>query len=253
MHNLAFTTECPPTYVDKFWEISGRFSSFGAITSLLLELCQTIFHTGRIVILDSGFCVLQALIKLRSLGVYASAVIKKRRCWPRYVKGDVIDSHINDTKEIGEVATIKGNMDGIKYNLFCMRDADYVLKLMCTYGTLDEDMNKETQRQLNDGTTKKFRHTETFKNHYLYRHAVDDYNNIRHSTPSIEGCWKTHRWAVRVFSFLLALSETNSFLAMRQFVWHSSTTSRKTPMTLLQFRKKLAMQLIENECWKEEV
>ena len=55
----------------------GVFSSFGSTTSLLLELCQTIFYSGRIVILDSGFCVLKALIKLRSLGVYASAVIKK--------------------------------------------------------------------------------------------------------------------------------------------------------------------------------
>lgn len=57
--------------------VSEKFSDFGVTIALLLELCQTIFHTGRIVILDSGFCVLQALIKLTTLGVYASAVIKK--------------------------------------------------------------------------------------------------------------------------------------------------------------------------------
>lgn len=60
------------------------------------------------------------------------------------MKGDVIDSHVNATKEVGEVATIKGNMDDVKYNLLCVKDTDYVLKLMTTYGTLDEDMTMET-------------------------------------------------------------------------------------------------------------
>ena len=56
----------------------GDFSAFGKTTELLLELCRSIFHTGRVVFLDSGFCVLKALIKLREYGVFASAVIKKR-------------------------------------------------------------------------------------------------------------------------------------------------------------------------------
>ena len=57
--------------------LKGKFSNFGKTTELLLEFCQSIFYSGRIVILDSGFCVLKALIKLRQYGVFASAVIKK--------------------------------------------------------------------------------------------------------------------------------------------------------------------------------
>ena len=141
-------------------------------------------------------------------------------------------------------------MDGFKYNLFCMKDTDYVLKLMTTYGTLDEDQEKQSERYLGNGNFKKFRYTECFKNHYLYRHAVDDHNNLRHKIQSIEGCWQTTRWVIRVFSFLIALSETNAFLAIRYFVWHKPF--RRAPITLLEFRKRLAVQLIENEYWEEE-
>jgi hypothetical protein len=44
-----------------------------------------------VVILDSGFCVLQCLVELKKIGVFASAVIKKRRYWPKYVPGEQID------------------------------------------------------------------------------------------------------------------------------------------------------------------
>ena len=58
----------------------------GNTIGLLLRLCSSIYNSGRVVILDSGFCVLQGLVELRRLGVYASAVIKKRRYWPRHME-----------------------------------------------------------------------------------------------------------------------------------------------------------------------
>ena len=50
--------------------------------SLLLRLCKPIFGHGMIVTLDSGCCVLQALLKLKEHGVYAITTIKMRRYWP---------------------------------------------------------------------------------------------------------------------------------------------------------------------------
>ena len=46
------------------------------------------FAMGRNVVLDSGFCVLWVLIELKKVGLFASAVIKKRRFWPAMVPGD---------------------------------------------------------------------------------------------------------------------------------------------------------------------
>ena len=66
--------------------------------NLLLCLCKSLYGTGKIVILDSGFCVLEALIALRKVGVFAGALIKKRQYWPKYVPGDVIDRHFKDKR-----------------------------------------------------------------------------------------------------------------------------------------------------------
>ena len=41
-------------------------------------MTQPIWNSGRVVILDSGFCVLQGLIELAKMGLYASALIKKK-------------------------------------------------------------------------------------------------------------------------------------------------------------------------------
>ena len=62
---------------------ANKFEEKGRTAGLLLRLCESIMHSGRVVIMDSGFCVLQALIELLHVGVYSSAVIKKRRYWPK--------------------------------------------------------------------------------------------------------------------------------------------------------------------------
>ena len=65
--------ECPK-------EKSEEFSQFkGATTGLLLHVCKTIFHMAKIIILDSVFCVLKSLIDLKKRGVFAHALIKKRK------------------------------------------------------------------------------------------------------------------------------------------------------------------------------
>ncbi len=45
------------------------------IGPLVMRLNESIHHSGRVVIMDSGFCVLTGVVKLASVGVFASAVI----------------------------------------------------------------------------------------------------------------------------------------------------------------------------------
>jgi hypothetical protein len=104
-------------------------------TGLLLRLCKPLAGRGAVVILDSGFCVLQGLIELKKIGVFASAVIKKRKYWPKYVPGDEVAIHMFD-KEVGECDSLKGTLDGVAYDIFCLKHVDYVMKLMSTYGSL---------------------------------------------------------------------------------------------------------------------
>ena len=71
---------------------------------------------------------------------------------------------------------------------------------------------------------------------------MDDHNNLRHQVPAIEEVWGTHRWANRVFAFLLAVTEVNCYLAFRYFVWKG-----EDKMTLQEFRGKLGWALIDND------
>lgn len=81
-----------------------------------------------------------------------------------------------------------------------------------------------------------FKYTEPFLNHY--RHQVDDHNNLRHSPIFLEESLSTKDWNVRVFTFILALVEVNTRLAMAFFT--QSTTAPQ-----LEFHRQLAKELID--------
>lgn len=121
---------------------------------------------------------------------------------------------------------------------------------MSTYGGLHEPPCpcKSANWRLPDGTNKEFRYTECFANHFDFRHMIDDGNNNRHATPSFEQTWLTHRWAIHVFSFFLAITEVNIFFAFRYFVWKG-----EEKMSLLQFCRNFALALIDNDYLKEEM
>jgi hypothetical protein len=112
-------------------------NNLGATCALFLHLTKTIWSTGKVVILDSGFCVLKAIIELKKKGVYASALIKKQRYWPRDIPGDDIRCHF-DGKEVGHTDRLPGISDGTPFDIFAMKEPDYVMMLMSTYGSLIE-------------------------------------------------------------------------------------------------------------------
>ena len=223
---------------------------FGKTCGLLLRLCKTLFNTGKIVVLDSGFCVLKGLVELKKRGVFAHAVIKKRKYWPKYIEGDAIDKEMA-TKDVGSVGVLSGKLDNVDFTIFSMKEPAFNMKMMSTYGDVDVPPNQEkTGRFYKDESGKivhrEFEYTTVFSNHFKYRHTVDDHNNLRHSTPSLEETWITHRWPNRVFSFILAVCEVNAFLAYKYFILKEQDSGTKA-LSLHQFRRKLAMSLIYND------
>ena len=210
-------------------------------THLLLELCRSLYGSGKMVVLDSGFCVLQAIIEFKKVGVFACAVIKKRRYWPKFIPGDSINTRM-EGKPIGSVDCLRGILNNEPYNVFCMKEPDYVVKFMSTHGSLTYyPGEKENVRVVGDKIYK-FKYAKPFSDHYKYRHMVDDHNNLRHSSPSLEDIWTTHRWTNRVFAFLLAITEVNLYLWLCYTIWNNQ--SNPTP-TLHQFRKNLPFLLLK--------
>ena len=151
----------------------------GKTVGLLLRVLEPIFTRGNVVILDSGFCVLKGIVELKKHGVYSSTLIKKRKYWPKYIKGDAIRDHFTD-KNVGDCDSWKGSMEEVPFHVYAMKEPDYIMSLMSTYGT-NQCSGKETTREWVDGSGNsqkhKFNYPEVVGNHFLYRHSIDDHNN----------------------------------------------------------------------------
>jgi hypothetical protein len=203
-----------------------------------LRLTKTIWGAGRLVILDSGFCVLQALVELKKRGVFASAVIKKRRYWPKHIKGDEIKKHFED-KEIGEADALPGILDNVPFHVYAMKEANFVGLFMSTYGTLERSERKVKKFSMMNNERCEYSYPEVFENHYKYRDKIDSHNAKRHAPISLEETWGTKWWPHRVFAFLLAVTEVNIFLASNYFY-------SKNYESMIDFRKVFAEKLIHN-------
>ena len=119
-----------------------------------------------------------------------------------------------------------------------MKELGYIMRIMATSGGLTaDDTCKMAHRGLGcEWIT--FQYTKPFDWHVCYRHAVDDHNNLRHALPSLEDTWVTQRWEIQVFAFLLAVTEVNTYLAMRHFVWPKEVFIDQP--TLVDFRGNFA-------------
>ena len=80
------------------------------------------------------------------MGVFASVLIKKRRYWPRDINGEAISSYFGN-KGVGHSDAWPGEIDGVRFHIFCMKEPDYVMSLMSTYGTTSPKVDqRETNR-----------------------------------------------------------------------------------------------------------
>ena len=88
------------------------------------------------VVTESSLCVLEALISMVEKGVLGSALIKKRCYWPKGVPTEEIIWNIQN-KEVGDVDTVQGSIRGKRYRIMAIKEPDYVMLMMTTYGTLE--------------------------------------------------------------------------------------------------------------------
>jgi hypothetical protein len=169
-------------------------------------MLKSYFSSGCYVILDSGFCVLKAIIALKTVGgLFAGALIKKRRYWSTLVPGKAIIDYFA-TKAVGAVDAITGvcMTTNASYFIWGMKEPDYVMKIMATGGALSTDETCKIETRGTGENRISFPYTKPFDWHFRYRHIVDDPNNFRHAWPSLETTWIAERWPICVFTFLLA-------------------------------------------------
>ena len=133
-HCLAFSGRWNSLRGRILHQKSSQIHNQGKTVGLLLCVLEPIFARGNVIILDSGFCVLKGIVELKKCGVYASTLIKTRKYWPKYTKGDAIKQHF-DEKAVGDCDSWKGKMEEVPFHVHAMKEHNYVMSLMSTYGT----------------------------------------------------------------------------------------------------------------------
>ena len=129
----------------------------------------------------------------------------------------------------------------MKFHIVSMKEPDYVMMIMTTYGTLGE-FGKEKRHYMVNGVkhVTMFRYPEVVHNHYCYRDVIDNHNSYRMHLLSMEETWMTMHWPNRVFCFLLAITMVNVQNAATYFL-------NKPKMESLQSRQLIAKALINNK------
>ena len=85
--------------------------------------------------LDRYFCVLEGMIELRKVDVFEGALIKTLCYQPNHIKGDMMDTHLQE-KEVGVIDLWNGTLNDTQYAKLCLKEPDCVMKIMATYGEL---------------------------------------------------------------------------------------------------------------------
>ena len=89
-----------------------KLESLGKTIGLMILMCEPIFSTGKCVLLDSCFCVSKGITSLLDFGVYAAALINKRKYWPKGVSVDAIDEYFAD-KDVTHVDMLEAISDKV--------------------------------------------------------------------------------------------------------------------------------------------
>ena len=119
--------------------------------------------------------------------MFVSALIKNRRYRPKFVKGGEVKAHFSYL-EVSAVNLWPSQLDGVMFHVSCMKELDYVMSLMTTYGTTDIMGNARPRVYEIDGVNqrKTISYPEVVYNHCQFKDAVDTNNGMRMSSLSLE-------------------------------------------------------------------
>ena len=96
---------------------------------LMIPVMRSICITGKVVIMDRNFYLLKLISEMRKRGFYGSALIKKRRYWPRGFHRYSMYDYFS-VKTFGDVGCCSGEWGKTSLNVFVLKDPDYNIMMM---------------------------------------------------------------------------------------------------------------------------
>ena len=108
----------------------------------------------------SGFCVMKGILGILTHGVYRTTAIKKT-ILAQVMQGDTMKACLQD-KGVGYIYAVCGDIDGKKYEIKCIKEASYVIKLFNTNRLLSKRRREMSRiyKSRGETVTKRFCYPE---------------------------------------------------------------------------------------------
>ena len=232
-------------------------TSNGAIGGLMMRMTERIWGTAGICVFDSHFSSLKACIAMKKKGLYADAYIKMNgQNWPQHSHGKENELHMHAAAvPYCTSSALQGVWDEVPFHVAMFKDTAYVGMMFSTHGAPGLKKGVQQNRRhpiaaVPPNPTIHFQHDVNFWSYYFARASVDTNNHMRQGDLSLEAGWPTYNWVLKIFTFYLAVAETNACMAYNFFVIKPAGRKR---ITLHEFRKVLTKELMENTLQGEVV
>ena len=135
-------------------------------------------------------CYEGASSNVSALGIWGDGD-QEKRYWPKYYNVDVIEACLRDN-EAEDIYSVCGDLEEHNYNMQCIKEAEYIMKLFINHVFLSKRCRKTPHTYKNRGetVTKRFCYPEPMDIHFLYCHQIDDHNHYRHQPIVLENAWR---------------------------------------------------------------
>lgn len=221
-------------------------------TILRLTLTSGLWETPRVLVGDSAFTSLEAMIALHSHKIHSVFVIKKKLSWPKDIPGEDLQLNVAKLTIYGSTYSRKGRVQdkfGHEANFYVCGLKDYIPALLLTNFGSTMPTSVETERSyyndVGQKITSKFYRPDIYDIFYTARHSVDDSNNLRMGDRSIEDSWLTKSWITRVFAFIIGQCEANAYKAYLFNYLNDPSLDPKAKLEHVSFRRKMCIDLFK--------
>jgi hypothetical protein len=225
-------------------EFEDRFNTNAVnktkIGGLIMRMAKPLFNRNCIVVHDSGFSCVPAMKELLKHGVYSSMLFKKKRFFPRFTDG-AANAAFLEQQEFLMPFYKRMQFEDMYWQINMYRDTAHLTQLGSNYGTGVLDGRQRYRFHPTTGAKITFKHVDAVDDYFYARTAVDEHNRMRQGSLSFEQGWQTKKWHVRIFAFLVGMSETNAKNAAAFF----RDKPQGQVVSLLAFRMSVAQQILD--------
>ena len=226
-------------------EFEDRFNTNAVnktkVGGLMMRMAKPLFNRNCIVVHDSGFSCIPAMKELLKEGVHSSQLFKKKRYFPRFTDG-AANATFLEQQDFLVPFYKRMQFEDMTWQVNMYRDTAHLTQLGSTYGTGVLDCCRLRSRfHPVTGAKVTFKHVDAVDDYFFARTAVDEHNRMRQGSLSFEQGWQTKKWYIRVFAFLIGMSETNAKHAAAFF----RDKHQGQVVSLLAFRLSVAQHILD--------